>query len=752
MKGSRLMDRLYLEEAMEHAGVPMAIVAVSGEVEWANAAFTALTGYRAAELTERPAWRFATPSPADHSAIERAVLERRIWRGCSWSHRRDGSAYVEETVVSPVCDSSGTVARSLVVKCDVTEHFREECRLHRTREGLELAVEAAGLGVWDWDLRSGAMSFNRVLQDMTGCRTDQVKAGFHAWRGLLHPEDVGGALAALSGCLRGNRPDFDAVLRVRHNSGGYRHMHARGRVVHRDGNGKPLRFIGTLIDISDSVCREQRARQARKMETLGLLAGGAAHDFNNLITVIGGYTDLLRSRVAHDETARHYVDLVGAAGDRAAALSRRLLSFGRPEEQEYGVVLLNDAVAEAVRFAASLIGENIRVETALEPKLRAACGDIALFQQVVVNLIVNARDALPHGGTIRIETANVDLAEALSAGEAELPSGGYVLVTVSDTGEGMDEETLKHIFEPFYTTRLERGGTGLGLSTAYATVRQFGGGIAVESRAGAGTTFRIYLPAAEAVVNEFPGVAPAARRGNETILLVEDDDEVRRFCSTSLENLGYTVLAVPDAREAGRLAAGCAIDALVTDLVLPDVPGVDLAAQLRQGRPDLPVLFISGYGPESAAGADSFLPKPFTANLLASRLREVLDAGRRPCAMVVDDDPAILRFSAAALGGAGFDVVTAADGEQALDLAATRQVDVVVTDLIMPKMEGIELIGDLRRYDASVPVVAISGAFNGDFLHVAESVGAQAALAKPFTAEQLVSSVRCVLEAVDGRG
>ncbi|MBS1855903.1 MAG: response regulator [Acidobacteria bacterium] len=750
------MDGILLESVLEHAAVPMAIMAVTGEVEWANPAFTELTGYRVADLIGRGAWRYATPSPADHDAIERAVLAGQIWRGYIWSHRRDGSAYVAETVIGPVRGSDGAIRRCFAVKCDVTSTFREERRTHEAKEGLDLAAETAGLGFWDWDLRTGAMAFNRVLQDMTGYSPDQVKASFHAWRGLLHPEDAGGVLAGLLACLRGKRPDFDAVFRVRQADGGYRHMRGRGRVVHRDGAGKALRFIGTFLEVSGQVRMEQQARQAGKLEALGLLASGVAHDFNNLLTVINGNLELLRSRVDHDEASLRCVELAAGAGNRAATLSQRVLSFSRPEEQRYAVVSFNDAVNEAVRFAAQLIEEDIRLETSLEPELRTVCGDIALFQQVMVNLILNARDAPPRGGRIRIETRNVDLAEPVLAGNEELPSGSYVQVTVADSGEGMDEETLAQIFQPFDTARSRRGGPGLGLSTAYATVRQFGGGIGVESRAGSGTTFRIYLPAAEGAAEETPQPVCQVSGGDATILLVEDDGDVRHFATTALENRGYTVLAAADAAEAERMAAGSTIDAVVADVILPDGRGTELAARLRLRQPDLRVLFISGYGPdafeEGDAEAESFLPKPFTADLLALRLAEVLHSGRRRCAMVVDDDPAILRFLAGALGQAGFDVITAGDGREAMALAAARQVDIVVTDLVMPEVEGIELIGSLRRLRPPMPVVAISGAFNGDFLRVAVGLGAQAALAKPFTAEQLVASVRCALQSVNGHG
>ncbi|HEY3348957.1 MAG TPA: ATP-binding protein [Thermoanaerobaculia bacterium] len=380
---------------------------------------------------------------------------------------------------------------------------------------------------------------------------------------------------------------------------------------------------------------EESLRQSQKMDAVGQLAGGVAHDFNNLLTAILGYADLLASRPAIEGGAREEVAEIRNAGERAATLTRQLLAFSRKQVLEPVVLHVNDLVGDLEKMLRRLIGEDVDLVSILDPSVGNVRADPGQLEQVILNLVVNARDAMPRGGKLTIETANADLDEAYSQRHAAARPGRYVMVAVSDTGFGMDASTVEHIFEPFFTTKEKGKGTGLGLSTVYGIVKQSGGNIWVYSEPGKGTAFKVYLPRVDDAVAE--GVSaeasplPAAA-ANETILLVEDEESVRTLARRILVGHGYRVLEASGgeaALEAFR-AHGARIDLLVTDLVMPDMAGTDLAARLNERHPDLRVLFMSGYTGDAAVRSGqlvqgrAFLQKPFTPAVLLRRVRDSL--------------------------------------------------------------------------------------------------------------------------------
>jgi PAS domain S-box-containing protein len=408
-------------------------------------------------------------------------------------------------------------------------------------------------------------------------------------------------------------------------------------------NGVPVAVQGSARDITERKRAEEALRasqlqlqQSQKLEAIGQLAGGVAHDFNNMLTAIIGYTDLSLRRVGLENPIRRNLEETKKAAERAASLVRQLLAFSRKQILEPKVLDLNDVVKDMHKMLTRLIGENIKLATRLETDLGSVKADPCQVEQIIVNLVVNARDAMPRGGRVTIETANVSLDAQTAAKHVAVNPGEYVMLTVSDTGSGMDQETQARIFEPFFTTKEVGKGTGLGLSTVYGIVKQSGGNIWVYSEPGFGTVFKVYLPRIdEATANSIARLAQEsnAPRGTETILLVEDEDVVRGLTRKILMQAGYNVLDARSGNEAIRLCATHAgsIDLLLTDVVMPEISGKEVADRLLELRPSIRVLFMSGYTDEAIVQHGvldanvKFIQKPFTWIALTRKVREVLN-------------------------------------------------------------------------------------------------------------------------------
>jgi signal transduction histidine kinase len=379
---------------------------------------------------------------------------------------------------------------------------------------------------------------------------------------------------------------------------------------------------------------EEQLRHAQRMEAMGQLAGGVAHDFNNLLTVINGAAEMLL-RTHGDDRAAKSLNQIRRAGDRAAGLTRQLLAFSRRQVMNTRVLDLNEVVADLDKMLRRLIGEHIDLVTKIDPELGRVKADPGQIEQVILNLVVNARDAMQNGGCLTVETANVMIDQAYARKRELMRPGPHVMIAVSDTGHGMDAETLTHIFEPFFTTKEIGKGTGLGLATVYGIIKQTGGSVSVYSEPGHGTTFKVFLPRAEGAVEPTTtGQMPALiAMGTETVLLVEDEDDVREFVREALEEAGYKVVEARDGLEAiAHLEeASLAVDVVVTDVVMPRMSGRELMEKLSRNRPGLKWIFMSGYTEDAiihrgALGESAtFLEKPFSAVALSRKVREVLD-------------------------------------------------------------------------------------------------------------------------------
>ncbi len=451
----------------------------------------------------------------------------------------------------------------------------------------------------------------------------------------VHEEDRESVRQAFAdGAAQGT---FDMEYRVVHPDGEQRWIYDRGFPV-TDSDGRVRRIVGIAEDITGRRTLEQQLLQARKMEGIGRMAGGIAHDFRNILTAILGYAEIVLDQLPqHDPNWANTLKIRQASG-RAAELTSQLLAFSRQQVLRLEVLDLNKIVRGSQDILRRLIGDDVTIETQLAAELACVKADAAQLEQVIVNLAANARDAMPLGGRITIVTAETTLTGGPSADDEPVEPGPYVVLSVGDTGAGMDERTRARIFEPFFTSKEQGKGTGLGLVTVYGTVRQLGGYISVDSELGRGTRFNIYLPQTDEKphVVAKPAAKSRAPTGTERVLLVEDEDAVRGFVGTVLRRAGYHVEEAPEPAAALELAAGLdpAPDVLVTDVIMPGMRGTELASQLKARQPGLPVVYISGYGTATDqehdidTHGDALLEKPFGPDALLRAVRNALDASR----------------------------------------------------------------------------------------------------------------------------
>jgi PAS domain S-box-containing protein len=451
------------------------------------------------------------------------------------------------------------------------------------------------------------------------------------WVDHVHAEDRPDVLAALPSVLTEERLSLE--YRFQHKDGSYRWVHDESRLLRRSA-GRPPEVFGAWLDITEQKRLEGQFQHAQKMEVVGRLAGGVAHDFNNLLTVIIGVAELIQEDLPHGDPTRKEVAHILTAAHRGAGLTRQLLAFSRQQVLQPRAIDLTTVMAGTEQLLRRLVGEDVEVITRLDLRLGVVRMDPGHAEQIITNLAVNARDAMPDGGTLTISTANAEMDDTYVKGHSVAPPGRYVMISVSDTGTGMDEATKARLFEPYFTTKDVGKGTGLGLATAYAIVKQAGGFIWVYSELGRGTTFKIYIPRIDETVE--PEETPAQRAallGHETLLVVEDEAPVRAIVCKALEHHGYAVFEAPDAEEALRLASRLQgrVDLVLTDVIMPRVSGTQLGERLRQSWPDLSVVYMSGYTGDRLtqhgvlAPGTAYIEKPFTLDNLLKKVRGVLD-------------------------------------------------------------------------------------------------------------------------------
>jgi PAS domain S-box-containing protein len=549
-------------------------------------------------------------------------------------YKKDGTTFFAEVSASCLKNSQGHTTGILVVVRDISERKEAEEQLLYQANLLQNVSDA----IVATDLNFEITSWNQAAEALYGWPArEAIGQPVHEILQTEYPyeqyEQMQRRLLE-QGIWKGE------VIQ-KHKDGAAINILASVSLI-KDSTGKPVGAVAALRDITErkqaekaQAKLEEQLRQAQKMESIGRMAGGVAHDFNNLLTVIQGYCGLMQAQIPSESPLLEDLKQIQRTGERATALTRHLLAFSRKQILAPTPLDLNSLVTNLRKMLERLIGEDITLSTLLQPGLWTIIADPGQIEQVIMNLAVNARDAMPTGGMLTIETSNVQLDENYLRTQLEAPSGSCVMLAVTDTGCGMDESVLAQIFEPFFTTKEQGKGTGLGLATAYGIIKQSGGDITVYSEPGQGATFRIYLPAGEGTMSDLavPQASAVIRGGNETILLVEDEETVRKLARTALQGRGYAILEASHGGEALSLFEQHQelIDLLVTDVVMPRMSGRELAEQLKALQPQLKVLFMSGYTDDAIvrhgllAAEVEYLSKPFSLNSLASKVREVLD-------------------------------------------------------------------------------------------------------------------------------
>jgi len=584
------------------------------DAEWATGALQWMTGYTFDELREGGGWEsllFPDDLPIAHSQLEvlmagdSSVVEYRIVT-------KSGEIRWMRDFARPV-RADGRVARIIGAVQDITDLKRAEDALRESERRHRTLVEEASDGI--------------LVLDAGGCFVAVNPAGC-AMLGYAESELCERSIGQLTVADEPGTPMLDLEA-LRAGRVVVRERRLR-RVLPDDNVQLIVRDVTARIHAEDERRRlEEEQRHARRLEAVGRFAGGVAHDFNNLLTVIRSYAEILRRKVARDGGSTHELDEITHASGRAAALTQQLLAFGRKQVLEPAVLDLNEVVERARRMLARILGEDVELVVVLASGLASIWADVTQIEQIIMNLVANARDAMPEGGVLRIETRQLDVAS-----DRDDPPMRVALI-VEDTGCGMDEDTRARVFEPFFTTKGPSAGTGLGLSTVYGIVRQSGGTIAVDSKVGGGTRFEIRFPETTATPTELvappsPAPIPSARRA--TVLITEDDDAVRRTIEQVLLVAGHRVLSAASAKEAHALSAAHegGIDLLLSDVVMPGVGGLELADQILEQRPETRVLLVSGYSDQLTSAGGSidarfaFLAKPFTPDVLLARIGELL--------------------------------------------------------------------------------------------------------------------------------
>ncbi|MGB8323549.1 MAG: PAS domain S-box protein [Candidatus Acidiferrum sp.] len=620
----------------ENAADMIAVVDIHGKRIYNSLSYEKTLGYSSEELHKSSA--FAQIHPADRARVQKAADEaQRTGVGSTLEYRiqhKNGDWLVFESTSSVILNADGKPEKLVIVNRNITDRKRAEEALRRSEAGFRSMVEDAPYGIYRANIAGHLLQVNPALQRMLGYerREELLQKGLQ--------KDIfrhAGEYQRLIEILSKTGEIKDMEVEWAKQDGSFITVHCSGRRVN-DEDKVAVYFEVFAEDFTEKRVLERQLRMAQKMEAIGRLTGGIAHDFNNLLGVIIGYSRVLKRSLGTGSALTEHALEIEKAGERAASLTKQLLAFSRQQVLTPTILNLNNLASDMEKMLLRLLGEDIGVSLLLDPALGNVKVDQSQIEQVIMNLAVNSRDAMPMGGKLKIETANVELDAAYARSHPGAKPGNYVRLSVTDTGTGMDPSTLAHIFEPFFTTKERGKGTGLGLATVYGIVKQSNGYINVESTLGKGTSFQLYLPrdADRTAVEEKPCESTDHLRGTETILLAEDSDALRKLAKSYLETAGFRVISADCGEAAVELAKNFAgsFDLLLTDVVMPGMNGRVLAEHLLARQPGMSVLYMSGYTDSFIAGhgvlepGTHLLHKPFTEEVLLRKIRAVLDSDR----------------------------------------------------------------------------------------------------------------------------
>jgi two-component system cell cycle sensor histidine kinase/response regulator CckA len=604
---------------------------LNGKVTDWNAGAEKMFGYSRAEATGMPVSIIAG---TDRKHEPKEILAR-IRKGAGVMNqetvriRQDGKHVHVSLTVSPIRNQSGRLTGSAAIVRDITERIEMEAALRRSEANFRSVIENSPYGALRTLLDGRILLANPAVVRMLGYSSESdlliLNMNTDVYRNPVDRERV---------IEQSRNTEYlkDFEVEWKHRTGSPIMVRFSSHVV-RNQAGEIDHFDMMVQDITRQRNLEDQLRQAQKMEAIGRLAGGVAHDFNNLLGVIIGYSELALDRIEPASAVRSQVEQIRKAGERASALTRQLLAFSRQQVLDTKTLNLNAIISDMAQLLLRLIGEDIELQTKLDPDLHSIRGDQGQIEQVIMNLAVNARDAMPQGGKLIIETRNVMIEEDELQRRAPMIAGDYILLTISDTGMGMDAETQAHIFEPFFTTKARGKGTGLGLATVYGVVKQSGGYIWVYSEPGLGATFKLYLPRVlDKVQASRPPDTATSQQRSATVLVVEDEPSLRTFTCTLLQENGYTVMEAGDGEEALALAGEYKqpIHLLLTDMIMPGMNGPAVAERLASLHPEAKVLFMSGYSGFVSRGLVDphavLVSKPFTRDELLRKIQQVLSS------------------------------------------------------------------------------------------------------------------------------
>jgi PAS domain S-box-containing protein len=514
---------------------------------------------------------------------------------------------------------------------------RAEAAVRESALQLETAVRAGNVWLWNLDLHTNTVFFSSEWKHHLGYEDHEISDDFTEWQNLVHPDDLESSIQNVRAFIEKPWPDYHVEFRLRHKDGSYRWILAQASLIN-DDQGKPVRMLGSNVDITEQRKLEDQLRQAQKMEAVGQLAGGISHDFNNILSAIVGYGHVCLMKMAGGDPLRPNIEQILEAADRAAYLTKDLLLFSRHQVSDRKAVDLNEIVRTMEKFLKRVIREDIAYEMTLHKGTTPVLADVHQLEQVLMNLATNARDAMPQGGTFTIATEQIMIGYEFITVHGYGNPGMYALLTVADTGTGMDEQTRRRIFEPFFTTKELGKGTGLGMAVVYGIIKQHGGYINVYSEPGRGATFRIYLPliASGIIEEKKTKVVETPQRGTETILLAEDDKSLRNITKSLLEDFGYTVIAAADGEEAMKKYTENEgkIQLLLFDLIMPKKTGKEAYDEIKNITPHIKVIFSSGYAPDIIRQKGilhdnmPIVYKPISPIDLLNKVRSVLNEGK----------------------------------------------------------------------------------------------------------------------------